>query len=55
METVFFILLLLGAISLFGAFLASRPNPTPVNYHTLLALGLLFWILVPLIQAAQNL
>lgn len=47
METLYFILLLLGAIS-FGAVIAKVTAKID-----LLALGLFFWILVPLIMSAR--
>jgi hypothetical protein len=59
MNPLDFILLLLAALSFFGAFLSWRaPNPAPASYFgysSLIALGLLFWVLVPLIHAAKGL
>lgn len=58
METIYFVLLLLAAVSFFGAFFSWRvaPNPArPFGYPSLVALGLLMWVLVPLIQAAKAL
>lgn len=57
MNVIDFILLLLAAICFFFAWLGSRPNP-PGAYAgvgNLIALGLLFWVLVPLIHAGQAL
>lgn len=58
METTYFVLLLLAAISFFGALLSWRSapqgGPWPFGYYTFIALGLLMWVLVPLIQTAKS-
>jgi CHASE2 domain-containing sensor protein len=54
MNVLDFVLLLLAAISFLGAFLSWR-SPNPPAYPNLVALGLLFWVLVPLIHAAKAL
>lgn len=51
MNVIDFILLLLGAVC-FAAAAFNVPKNATVN---LVALGLLFWILVPLIAAGQHL
>jgi hypothetical protein len=57
MNVIDFILLLLAAICFFFAWLSARPDPPayPAGVGNLLALGLLFWVLVPLISAGQSL
>lgn len=50
MTTFYLILFLLSAACFVGA--AARAGTTRVN---LMALGLLFWVLVPLIGTARNL
>lgn len=57
MNVIDFILLLLSAICFFFAWLGSRPNPPGVyaGVGNLIALGLLFWVLVPFIDACQHL
>lgn len=51
MTVLYFILLLLSAISFIVAALGGSVHPR-VN---LIALGLFLWVLVPLIQTARNL
>jgi hypothetical protein len=50
-----FILLLLGAICFIASALGNGSVGGPTRPIGLLPLGLFFWILVPLIAAAQNL
>jgi hypothetical protein len=47
MTTLYFILLLLSAVTFLAAAFARPSTPLRVD---LIALGLLFWVLVPLIQ-----
>lgn len=57
MEILFFVLLLLAAVCFLSAAFAWRaPNPHPIyGYPSMVALGLLLWVLVPLIRAAKAL
>lgn len=57
MNVINFVLLLLGAVCFIASWVGSRPNPPGVyaGAGNLVALGLFFWILVPLIAAAQTL
>jgi hypothetical protein len=55
MEKIYFILLLLGAVCfLFSALSHRWPEPWTVRAWSLMSLGLLFWIFVPLIQTAKH-
>ena len=54
METIYFILLLLGAICFAVAFVSVWSRRV-YEHFDLVSLGLLFWILVPLIQAGRAL
>lgn len=51
MTVLYFILLLLAAI----CFLVAAADRTPHPRLNLVALGLFFWVLVPLIQTVRNL
>lgn len=55
MNTIDFILLLLAAICFAGAALGAGTVGGPTRPVGLLPLGLFFWVLVPLIAAAQGL
>jgi hypothetical protein len=59
MDTLYFILFLLAAICFaLGAFLHSRPvntTGTPKVLPHFVAIGLLLWVLVPLIQSGKRL
>ena len=63
MNTLYFFLLLLGALSFLGAAFGpataagsdtNRGTRGALGALSLLPLGLLFWILVPLIEAARH-
>lgn len=50
---ILFLLLLLGAAICFGVAAFARPVADRTGRVNLVALGLLLWVLVPLIQALQ--
>lgn len=55
MNILDFILLLLGALCFIASALGTGSVGGPARPIVLLPLGLFFWVLVPLIAAAQNL
>jgi hypothetical protein len=53
MATIYFVLLLLSAVSFFAALWTWRRAEPVRPYPNFIALGLLLWVLVPLIQTAK--
>ncbi len=56
MRTIYLVLFILGAVCFLAAsFWDARVTDRSGRYINLVALGLLFWILVPLVQTARAL